>query len=67
MNIIEHVARRMQQFTENINWESSNKQLKYIMMACEAIKAMRDLVKMTPDGCQVDDIILNEYIDKALK
>lgn len=32
--------------------------------AIAAIEAMRYLVKMTPNGHQIHDIMLNEYIDK---
>lgn len=31
-----------------------------------AIEAMRDLVKCTPRGATVDDILFNRYIDVAL-
>ncbi len=36
-------------------------------MAKIALNAARDLVKCTPEGVREDHIILNHYIDKALK
>ena len=56
-SIIAHVARAIR----------VRDSLDEFALARAAIEAMRYLVKMTPDGNQADDIILNKYIDKALK
>ncbi len=57
MTIVEKVAEAIE----------DNEGMNPITIAKVAIEAMRDLVKMTSGGYQSDDIILNEYIDKALK
>lgn len=36
------------------------------LLAVAALKATKDLVKMTPDGTMTDNLIVNHYINKAL-
>lgn len=66
MNIINKVAYAIAKASGINDYFKDSIPDEYREEAIAAIEAMRDLVKMTKNGCQTDDIILNKYIDKAL-